>query len=84
MATWQVAFVKEQNVTFAVAVVRDYVISNRSEADQTVRALSFRFGCPVVLLGAQQHQTYGRPDIVRFLQSVHLSRLPWRQVNLAA
>lgn len=84
MSNWQAALVREQGVNFAVVAVKDHVIANHAEADRLIQALSLRFGCPVVLLGAQRHRTYGRSDIVRFLRNVHLGRLPWRQVSLAA
>jgi hypothetical protein len=84
MAQWEIALVKEQGMNFAVASVQDHVISNRHEADDLISGLSFHLGQPVVLLGARQHRLYGRQDIVRFLQNVHPSQLPWRRVNIAA
>lgn len=84
MARWQIALVKEQGINFAVASVKDHVIQNRSEAENLISALRVRLGQPVVLLGAQQHRLYGRPDIVRFLSNIDPSRLPWRQIDLAA
>jgi hypothetical protein len=84
MSTWEVAFVEEQGVTFAVVVVKDHVLLNRADAAQVAEALALRLGCPAVLLGERRHQAYGRPDIVRFLQHVHLSQLRWRRVSLAA
>lgn len=82
MAQWQIALICEQGINFAVATVKDHVISNHQEADKVVSALSLRLGQPVVLLGANHHQTYGRRDIVRFLQNVHPSQMPWRRVDL--
>ena len=84
MARWQIALVREQGVNFAVASVQDRVLSNRAEADDVLAALTRRLGQPVVLLGARQHRLYGRADIVRFLQNVHPSRLPWRMMDIAA
>lgn len=84
MATWEVALVKEQGISFAVVSVRDSVLSSPSERDQLVRAWSLRTGMPAVLIGGQQHRLYGRTDIVRFLSNVHPGRLPWRQMTLAA
>jgi len=84
MARWQIALVREQGINFAVASVQDHVIEDRDEADDLISALRMRLGQPVVLLGARRHRIYGRSDIVRFLQNVHPSRLPWRQVDIAA
>jgi hypothetical protein len=84
MTTWQVALVREQGVSFAVVSVRDSVINTPSNRDDVIQAWSAQLGVPVVLIGAQQHRTYGRPDIVRWLRNVHPSRLPWRQMTLAA
>jgi hypothetical protein len=82
MVQWQIALIREQGVNFAVATVKDHVISNRPEAEKIISALSFRLGYPVVLLGANHHETYGRRDIVRFLQNVHPSQMPWRRIDL--
>jgi hypothetical protein len=82
MSQWEIALVREQGINFAVAAVRDHVIHNRREADGVISALAVRLGQPVVLLGAQRHETYGRQDIVRFLRNVHPSQLPWRRVTL--
>src|SRR4051794_10001305 len=81
MPTCDVAIVKEQGVTFAVVAVKDHVVTNSSEADRAVRAFTLEFGCPAVLMGAHNHRTYGRTDIVCFLESVHLGQLPWRRMN---
>lgn len=84
MATWQVALVREQGVEFAVVCVRDSVIDSPGERDELVRWWSIHLARPTVLMGAQRHRTYGRQDIVGFLSAIHPSRLPWRQVNVAA
>lgn len=84
MATWDVALVREQGVSFAIVAVRDSIISNRSEADELVRSWNLHLSLPVALLGAKQHRSYGRPDIVRWLRNVHPSQLPWRRMTLAA
>jgi hypothetical protein len=84
MSTWDIALVREQGVDFAVIAVQDHVLHNRAEAQRLMTAFSFEFGRPAVLLGARQHQTFGRPDIVRFLQGVHLNQLPWQRMTLAA
>lgn len=84
MSRWQIAFVKEQGVHFSVVLVKDSAIQNRSTADDLISDFTFRLGQPVVLLGERRHRLYGRHDIVRFLQNVHPSQLPWRKVDIAA
>lgn len=84
MSTWDVALVREQGVNFAVVSVRDSVITSPSERDDLIQAWIAQLGVPVVLIGARQHRTYGRQDIVRWLGKVHVSRLPWRRMTLAA
>ena len=84
MTTWQVALVREQGAEFAVVCVRDSVIDSSGERDDLIRWWSLHLECPAVLIGAQRHRTYGRRDIVAFLSRVHPSRLPWRQMNVAA
>jgi hypothetical protein len=84
MTTLEAALIKEQGVTFVVVAVRDSVIDNISEAERLIGAMSVRFRCPAVLMGAHNHRTRGRQDLVRFLSHVHISALPWRKWSLAA
>jgi hypothetical protein len=84
MAQWQIAFVREQSVDFAVAAVSDSVLMSKSAREKTARELTVLLNVPVVLLGEQKHRLFGRPDLVRFLKNVHPARLPWRRVTLAA
>ena len=84
MTTWRVALVKEQGVEFAVVCVRDGVVDTPGERDDLIRWWTVHLGRPVVLIGAQRHRTYGRQDLVAFLSKVHPSRLPWRQMKVAA
>lgn len=78
------AAVCEQNVTFVVVNVRDSVITSRAQADRLISTFCDYFCCPVVLLGDRSCRYYGRTDIVRFLSSVHPSRLRWKKVSIAA
>ncbi|GMB81080.1 hypothetical protein NN6n1_18630 [Shinella zoogloeoides] len=81
MAKWNVALVREQGVNFAVALVKDHVVQSRQQSEKLVSSLTMRLRQPVVLLGEDNNRYYGRSDIVRFLQHVHPSRLPWREVT---
>ena len=73
-----------EGATFVVVSVRDHVIENRSEADQMITAMSVRFGCPAVLIGAQHHRLLGRRDLVQFLSRIDPRRLPWKTWSVAA
>lgn len=75
----QFAIIREQNVTFAVVVVKAHVICSTFEAQRTVAAFEAEFGMPVALWGDDSQNVYGRPDLVRFLQPLHVSQIPWRR-----
>ncbi|HYE67330.1 MAG TPA: hypothetical protein VEA58_01890 [Anaerovoracaceae bacterium] len=81
--TFQGAIVKEQGVTFAIVIVKKSVIDNHSEANRAIIGFQPYFpGLPVVLMG-QDHRgvpTYfGRKDIAKFLASVPLQAIPWKE-----
>lgn len=82
---FQAAVVKEQGVTFAVVVVKPHVVSNRSEANEAVRAFQPVFpGLPVILMAqdARGVPTYfGRQDIARFMAKVSIAAVPWKQYS---
>jgi hypothetical protein len=82
MSTCDVAVIREQGQTFAVAVVQDNVIGNPIERSKALQAWSLHLGCRVALMGAHRHQTFGPPDIIRWLQGVHPGRLPWRRITI--
>lgn len=73
------AIIKEQGVTFAVVCVKAHVIRNTFQAQETVAAFEVDFGMPVALWGDDNRNVYGRPDLVRFLQRLHVSQIPWRR-----
>lgn len=83
MASCDVALIREQGVEFAVVCVEDRVLSNPSERESAVVAWQSELGRPVTLMGAHRHETFGRSDIVRFLQNVNPSRLPWRRYTVS-
>ena len=80
------ALIKEQNVTFAVVVVKEYVLHSTSK--ENVRASFIRyFGNIPIILMAQNSRgipTYdGRKDIVHFLANINPSRIPWKRYSAA-
>jgi hypothetical protein len=76
-----VAVVSEQGQVFSVVAVQDSAL-NPGQRDATLRAAQQQFGPRTALLGERQHQTYGPDDIVRWLSSVSLEQLPWREFTL--
>lgn len=81
--TFDGAVIREQGVTFAIAVVRRGVIASASERDQSLAYFqSFFGGLPVVLMEQNAQGTptwYGRPDLTRFLQNVPVGAIQWRR-----
>ncbi|NRT33224.1 hypothetical protein BJV38_004193 [Clostridium beijerinckii] len=77
------AVIKEQGVTFAIVVVKPYILNTTSSCDEARQGFARFFpGIPIILMaqnsrGIPQYQ--GRKDIVRFLANVHPSRIPWKR-----
>lgn len=83
---FQGAFLQEQGVNFGVAVVKKRILDNKTEAERLVRQFQPLFnGYPVILM-AQDHRGnptyYGRKDISRFMASVPLHAIPWREYTV--
>jgi len=80
------AVVREQGVTFAIAIVKPHVLNTTIQANEAVLSFSRVFpGLPVVLM-AQDHTGrptyYGRRDIVNFMSSVPLTAVQWKRYEL--
>jgi hypothetical protein len=80
---FQGALIKEQGVTFAIVIVKRYVINSSSEASKAIQAFQPAFpGIPVVLMAQDSRGTptyYGRKDIVDFMANVPLEAVPWKE-----
>lgn len=80
------AVIKEQGVTFAIVVVKSYVLSNPSEREDFRTSCSSIFpGVPIILMAQDSRgvPTYhGRQDIVKFLANIHPSRIPWKRYTI--
>lgn len=76
-----VAFVREQGVSFAVVCVPDRVAEGSIEREGTYHLWTRDLGLPVVLMGANRHYCYGHKNIVPFVSSIDPRRLPWRRVG---
>ena len=82
----QGAIVKEQGIRFAIVVVKQQVVQNRSIADETIQACRPVFsGIPVVLMAQDSRGTptyYGRRDIAKFMSGVPLSAVRWKEYTI--
>lgn len=78
----QGAMLREQRVTFFVAVVRRPVLESESRSRETIAALQQIVGVPTVLVaqdvGGRPHYI-GRRDLVQFLAGVPFERIPWKE-----
>ena len=83
---FQGSVIKEQGVTFAIAIVKPHVLNSSIEASKAIRSFTPIFGFVPVILMAQDHggtpTWYGRRDIVQFLKNVPLSAIPWKEYTL--
>lgn len=79
------AVIKEQNVTFAVVVVKEAVVNCRTRSTEAIRSFSPIFsGLPVVLMAQDRRGRatyYGRKDLSNFLSSISISAIPWKRYN---
>jgi hypothetical protein len=76
----------EQNITFGIAIVKQSVLNNPSQARDAIAGFSAAFGhIPTVLMAQDPRGVptyYGRTDIVNFLANVSLDRIPWQRYTL--
>lgn len=83
---FQGAVITEQDVTFAVVIVKEYVVNIPSEAQDAISSFRPLFpGIPVVLMAQDSRGTptyYGRQDIARFMANVPLSAVPWKEYTV--
>ncbi len=84
---FQGALIKEQGVSFAIVIVKPYVLQNQSQANEMQISFKRVFGnIPIVLMAQDSRGIptyYGRKDIVNFLSKVHVSRIPWKEYTLS-
>jgi hypothetical protein len=80
------AVISEQGVTFAVIVVKKYVVENTAQARAAISNFSPAFpGVPIVLMGQDnlgRATFFGRKDIARFLSGISPNRIPWRRYTI--
>lgn len=84
---FQGALVKEQGLTFAIVIVKPYVLNRAGERERLRRSFAPVFGGVPTVLMAQDSRgipTYhGRHDIVDFLASVPMESIPWQEYTLS-
>jgi signal recognition particle receptor subunit beta len=83
---FQGAVIRERGVTFAVVIVKSNVIPDRQRARRVIEDFQPVFPrLPVVLMAQDMsgRPTYfGRQDIARFMATVPLSAVPWKEYSL--
>lgn len=76
----------EQGVTFAIIVVRQEVTQYTVRATKFRRAIQPYFPrMPIILMSQDNHGSphfYGRKDIVDFLKTVPLDKIPWKTYHI--
>ena len=83
----QGAVIKEQRVTFAIVIVKQFVIQSQIEFQKAATDFSNYFpGMPIVLMAQDSRgvPTYrGRKDIVNFLGNLHPAQIPWKEYTFS-
>lgn len=80
------AIIKEQGVTFAIAVVKPYVLNSPSREDIRASFVPIFGNIPIILMAQNSHGTptyNGRRDIVQFLANINPARIPWKHFTTA-
>lgn len=80
---FQGSVMKEQGATFAIVIVKKYVIDNRIEAEKAIQSFQPVFpGIPVILMAQDSKgipMYFGRDDIAKFMANVPLHAVPWKE-----
>jgi hypothetical protein len=83
----QGAVVKEQNVTFAIAIVKPSAMQTSAASGSSRKAFQPLFpGLPLILASQDSRgifQYQGRKDIVDFLANIDPSRIPWKEYTFS-
>lgn len=80
------AVVKEQGVTFAIVIVKPFVLNSSSRENIRASFIPFFGNIPIVLMAQNSRgiPTYhGRRDIVHFLANINPARIPWKHYKAA-
>jgi len=81
------ALTREQNVEFAVVLVKPTVMNSTFMANQTRQGLQGFFPQLPIVLASQnsrgQFSYQGRNDLVKFLAAINPARLPWKEYTFS-
>lgn len=80
------AKIREQGVTFAIVVVKPYVLTSPSKEQIRTSFIPFFGNVPIILMAQSSRgiPTYdGRRDIVHFLANINPARIPWKHYKAA-
>lgn len=78
------AIIKEQGVTFAIAVVKPFVLNSPSKEEVRASFIPYFGNIPIILMAQNSRgiPTYsGRRDIVNFLAKINPARIPWKHFS---
>jgi hypothetical protein len=73
-------------MAFAVVVVKPHVVQDRFKATRAIEDFTPVFGVPTILMAQDStgRATYfGRPDIAKFMSSVPVHAIPWREYTIS-
>lgn len=80
------AIIKEQGQTFAIVIVKSYVLNSNSKDSASQEFAKYFPGMPIILMAQNSNGIptyYGRRDIVDFLSNLHISQIPWKKYTLS-
>ena len=84
---FQGAAIKEQGVTFGILIVKQHILNDPTRRDALALQGSRLFGgVPTVLMAQDFNGTpsyYGRSDISKFMASVPLNAVPWKEYTIS-
>lgn len=79
------AKIKEQGITFAIAVVKPHILSSPKKESIRMGFTSFFGNIPIVLTTQNSRGVFtydGRRDIVNFLANINPARIPWQHYTV--
>jgi hypothetical protein len=83
----QGAVIKEQGQTFAIAIVKMFVLDSHTERENMANSLLPLFPrMPIVLMAQDSRgipKYWGRKDIVNLLANIEISRIPWKEYTFS-
>lgn len=83
---FQGAVIKEQGQTFAIVIVKMFVLNSPSERESIQNSARNLFpGMPVILMAQDSRgipKYWGRTDIVNFLVNIAVSQIPWKEYTV--